>query len=98
MREYEDERREVKLKMDHEADVDEDGGGMSGSEGEVVEISVGVTSDGQSEAKPSAKERRAEDILRDKVERGEGIVVGVDPVGSILGGGQVGQYVIEGIG
>lgn len=29
---------------------------------------------------------------------GRGIVVGVDPEGSILGGGQVGNYVIEGIG
>jgi hypothetical protein len=84
-------------------------GSGSEGEGEVVERSLDAqdvqsshdqTSNGnmygRHESSPKADE--GEDGLMNKLGRGEGIVVGVDPLGSILGGGEVGQYVIEGIG
>lgn len=84
-------------------------GSGSEGEGEVVERSLGAqdfkssgdqaingTLNGHEEN--SLKSDKGKDGLMNKVGRGEGIVVGVDPLGSILGGGEVGQYVIEGIG
>jgi hypothetical protein len=99
--------KEKDLLMDNERGS----GSGSGSEGEgeVVERSLGAqevqsshdqTINGNSAGRGenSLKADEGEDGLMNKLGRGEGIVVGVDPLGSILGGGEVGQYVIEGIG
>ncbi|KAG7529921.1 hypothetical protein FFLO_05326 [Filobasidium floriforme] len=111
--EAEREVRKVVSEFDKEKDLlmDSERGSGSGSEGEgeVVERSLDAqdvqsshdqtingNSYGRHESSPKADE--GEVGLMNKLGRGEGIVVGVDPLGSILGGGEVGQYVIEGIG
>jgi hypothetical protein len=40
----------------------------------------------------------SEEVTEEKRDKRKGWVVACDPVGSILGGGDVGNYVIEGIG
>jgi hypothetical protein len=111
--EAEREVRKVVSEFDKEKDmlIGSERGSGSGSEGEgeVVERSlvgadvqfshdqtINGNSSGRGES--SLKADEGEDGLMNKLGRGEGIVVGVDPLGSILGGGEVGQYVIEGIG
>jgi hypothetical protein len=111
--EAEREVRKVVSEFDKEKDLlmESERGSGSGSEGEgeVVERSLGAqdvqsshnqtingNSNGRGES--SLKADEGEDGLMNKLGRGEGTVVGVDPLGSILGGGEVGQYVIEGIG
>lgn len=95
--------------MENETERYSGSGSGSEGEGEVVECSLGAqdvksshdqTINGNSAGRGenSLKADEGEDGLMNKLGKGEGIVVGVDPLGSILGGGEVGQYVIEGIG
>lgn len=67
-------------------------GSGSGSDVEVV-LASSVSSGSE-----TSRSGQGEQTLRSKMDKGRGIVVGVDPVGSILGGGDVGNYVVEGIG
>jgi hypothetical protein len=101
--------KEKDLLMENETERYSGSGSGSEGEGEVVERSLDAqevqlshdqTINGNSAGRGenSLKADEGEDGLMNKLGRGEGIVVGVDPLGSILGGGEVGQYVIEGIG
>jgi hypothetical protein len=103
--------KEKNLLMENETERYSGSGSGSGSEGEgeVVERSLGaqdvqlshdqtINGNSNERGENSLKADEGEDGLMNKLERGEGIIVAVDPLGSILGGGEVGQYVIEGIG
>lgn len=67
-------------------------GSGSGSDVEVV-LASSVSPGSQ-----TSRSGQGEQTVGSKMDKGRGIVVGVDPVGSILGGGDVGNYVVEGIG